>query len=180
MIIVRSKPRGIDLVLRVVPPHGIVLEQLRMCRNGKTISGLTDQGFEVRTHEAEVVIPPDPRVIDKAPFWISIQEDALWLGTGQVMRLTGSAFASVQRIKGAKLEEIDPVAAEIPPPPGSPPGHKVTRMTKLTGQGKPATMGTIFWKTPQGKFVPVWPECPCPCGSGKQFKDCCQPAGFFG
>jgi hypothetical protein len=143
LIIVRSKPRGIDLVLRVEPPYGIVLEQLRMCRNGKTISGRTNQGFEVRTHEAEVVIPPDPRVIDKAPFLISIQEDALWLGTGQAIRLTGSTLACVQRIKGAKLEEIDPVAAGILPPPGSPPGHKVKKITKLTGEGKPAMISTI-------------------------------------
>jgi len=179
VITIRSKPRKIDLVLRVVPPHGIVLEQLRMCRNGKTISGRTDQGFEVRTREAAVMIPPDPRVIERAPYWLSIQEDALWLCTDRVMRLTGNTLAGVQRIKGAKLEEIDAVAAGIPPPPGSPPGHKVKRMTKLAGQGKPATMGTICWKTPQGTFVPIWPERPCPCGSGKQFKACCQPPGFF-
>jgi hypothetical protein len=151
-----------------------------MCRNGKTIAGRIDQGFEVRTHEAVVVIPPDPRVIEQAPYWLSIQEDALWLGTGRLMRLTGTTFAGVWQIEGAKLEEADPSAAGIPPPPGPPPGHKVTRMTKLTGQGKPARMGMFFWKTPQGTFVPIWPERPCPCGSGKQFKDCCQPSGFFG
>lgn len=111
VITVRSRPHRIDLVLRAESPHGIVIEQLRMCRNGKTISGRTDQGFEVKIHEAAVVIPPDPSVIEKAPFWISIQEDTLWLGTGQV-----------RRIKGAQLEEIDPAAAGIPPPPGSPPG----------------------------------------------------------
>lgn len=180
MIKVRSKPRGIDLVLRVVPPHGIVLEQLRMCRNGKTIAGRTGQGFKVRTREAAVVIPPDPRVIERAPYWLSIQEDALWLGTDRVMRLTGNDLAGVWRIEGAELEEVDPIAVGIPPPPGSSSGHKVTRITKLTAQGKPAMMGAFFWKTPQGTLVPIWPERPCPCGSGKQFKDCCQPPGFFG
>lgn len=169
LITVRSKQREIDLSLRVVPPHGIVLERIQMFRNGKLIAGSTDRGFEFRTREAAAVIPPDSRVIQRAPFWISLKEDMVLLGTG-----------GVWWIKGAELTEVDPAVEGIPAPPGSPPGHKILRMTKLTGQGRPAsvTMG-VFWKNPQGTFVSVWPERPCPCGSGKQFKDCCQPPSFF-
>jgi hypothetical protein len=169
LITVRSKPRDIDLAMRVVSPHGVALERVSMCRNGKYIVGTAEQGFEFRTHDAAAVIPPGPRTIEKAPFWISVQNEEVLLGTG-----------GGWRIRGAELAEVDPAQEGIEPPPGSPPGHKVLKITKLAMQGKSATVGLgVYWKTPQGPFVPVWPDVPCPCGSGKKFKDCHQPPGFF-
>ncbi len=166
-ITVRSQLREIDLSIEVVPPRGIVIHRLRMHRNGKSIVGSTQSGFEFKTMEAAVVIPPQPETVGRALYWVSIQDKEVRLGTGAVLR-------------GVRIEQEDPEVVGIPPPPGAEPGHKVIRITKLSPKGKPAALNlSTLWKAPNGKLVPVQADGTCPCGSGKRFQDCHMPPGFF-
>ncbi len=187
-ITVRSDSRKIDLILRLEPPNGVLIDKLHLFYNNKSIVGESKIGFKVEANQAAVVIPKEKSIIEHAPYWISISDKTVSIGSYKVINFihtngSKSSLPGTMNVTGSRIEQTDPKKEGIPLPPGAAPGKKVMKITKLTDVGesgqivfnipviRPAEKDNVGNQT-LSKSKKIGRNDLCPCGSGKKYKYC--------
>ncbi len=185
-ISVRSKEKEVDLVLSIVPPNILHIDQMHMHFKGTTISGSSKDGFIASTGRSTINIPSDPIRIKKAPFWLFIRDGRVSLGSDAVIDYLGpdgekAKLSGNYEVNNATLSFLDQHETGEDPPPGGNPQDKIIQ---ITSQGVGPVDFNIKFALPKSKPKPqlnpllirshpkVGRNDPCPCGSGLKFKKC--------
>lgn len=173
-ISIRSAKRKIDLSLILEAPRLLKIDSLNLFYKDTSISGSSRDGFTVSSGITSILIPAESRVIQRAPFWISVKGQKLHLGTDEVMTFK-DAIGQVSQVPGhlkadgVKLEWADPEGGELPP------GAKPGEIMKITATKDHGSL-TFAPNSTQVQREPGTPRigrnAPCPCGSGKKYKKC--------
>ena len=181
----RSQKGHIDLVLRVEPPNGIVVEQIDLAHNGKRVFGSEKGQFSFVAQMGEIHLPSEEKLIRDAHYGFCLDDAGVSMGADDTITyddVTGRAIHTPTELKavGTKIEVMD--LSE----PGKlvlPTGVPLVRVTSTDSAG-PHRAEMIFqipWKTNAAKsattkyvdpFTKNGQNEPCPCRSGKMFKHC--------
>jgi len=143
-ITIRNAKKKVDLVIGLEPPNLLRIESLNLQYNNTKIIGSAIDGFEVNLPDTSVKIPSEPTIIQKAPFWLSIRDGKINLGSDKVANFFGrrgeeSELPGHIQINGARVETTTAEEAGISPRPGAKPGTKIMKV-KTTGAGKGITI----------------------------------------
>jgi len=122
-IVARSGTRAIDLSVVLEPPNIFAVESMNLAFNDSRVAGSVADGFEVRTPDASLKVPSDPVLVRSAPFWLSISDGQIRLGSDSTVRFT-RANGSVRYLPGYyQVEDADVEFmhsdGEVPPLPST-------------------------------------------------------------
>lgn len=172
-ISIRSEKRKIDLSLTLDAPRLLRIDSLNLFYKDTNIRGDSRNGFTVTSGINSILIPAEHAVIQKAPFWISVKDKKLHLGTDQVISFK-DAIGKVSQLPGhfetdgVKLEFVDPKTEGVEIPEG----EKLMKITATKDHGS-LTFVPDSLQFQKGKIIPkIGRNEPCPCGSGKKYKKC--------
>lgn len=170
---IQSDERQVDLLIDLVPPNLFVIERINLAYNDARISGDISKGFKVEIPGASLQVPADPRRIQRPPFWLSIRDGRIALGSDCVGKYNREDCIGYYEIHNADVEIVSP--AEIPSRSG-------TDVLKITGREGGGRVDMVFLdlvtKRParrdgRAEFGrKVNRNELCPCGSGKKHKYC--------
>ena len=174
---VRSDTGKIDLVLTIEAPRLIIVDTLNLFYKDTTIIGNSKNGFSVTHCISSIGIPSVTEMVQKAPFWISVKNNELHLGTDEVITFTDAFGQSTKlpghyHVDGTKLEFVDPEIEGVELPQDAKPGDKLMKITATKDGGTLSFIPQSRATHNADEVTKIGRNHPCPCGSGKKYKRC--------
>ena len=172
-----------QLLLSVIPLEPVTPERVKVLKKNELLQQLKEEA--VKLYEAKEAEFPQPEIVREIERIILLKAiDSKWMvHIDDMMQLRDGiglvAYAQkdpVQEYKGAAYDMFEDMTESIKE-------QTVTLLTrvrvgnsiereqaaKVTGTNKDETLA----KEPTRRDVKIYPNDPCPCGSGKKYKQCC-------